>query len=1413
MRIFKIVICGFLFLSAYIQSFGQEPQLNQNLIPPTPDVVAFAKNGLTPVTLFSGTPNISVPIIDLKSTKLDLPISLSYNYNGYQPNQDASWVGMGWNITSGGVITRVVNGLYDEKSNNVISHWDDYANIGDLINNTDYMQDVGEGRADPEPDLYIFNFNGYSGKFILIGNNAFLFPYQDIIIKRIGVYFNITTEDGTIYTFGLGSGAQEVTTVPETDESYISAWYLSKIQSADLKDTIDFTYTSFSARPGLNSLSENYTVSYKVPNGCDVTSGGQAWGAQWNLGGTVSAKRLINITSTNAIVDFIPEDNPRLDIGGSQYQNAYALKEIDIKNKSGDLLRKAIFYHSYFPGNTQLKLSSFVIKGSYNQQSDSENYRFSYQNETSSFPKGTRGIDKWGYYNGKDNNSMLFDQTLGLSSYAYPVGDRRVDSLYCARGILNKITYPTGGYTTFEYENNKLSNIGSPQYIHNNYTAGDIVFYSGTNAYKSVSRSFSINEDQDVNIDYSRDISNYEYGFLNTYNILTICKQNGESGCTNVYTSPKVNKTESGNSANVHLTVGTYIYTITCDQSVTSSSAHIRYYQVDSSQQVNTPGPGMRVKTITAYDNLNATQPALSKTYTYIDAKQLNSNEFGLNIVHHREVNSCDHEGEHWCSYEDYDEYNYTSDYANPLLTFVANQFYYPQVTEINYDQTGSGKTEYYFNDGGSQEALSVYLAKQNDFRFKNNQYVLLKTSETHDTLINPINFTAFKCQLTETIGATGDGTCKEPQIENPNLFDTIVRFKIYKAIIYPLVSAYNRVVYTKDILYDENGQNPVTNEIDYFYDNLKFMAPTRKVSTNSKGQNMTTLYKYPIDYGGSSCNAMYDIIQAFKASRDNSSATYQSCAYNRSVAATPYLSQIQNSANQDLLNILRSYKCEEQYKSSYPSTKSILNNSLYTTCTENGAIGARRSKNIIDMPVEQINYLTINNTDYFNAAFKTDYTYNGIYPKILYSTNHNASDITLSAFNNSPGNYYEPKVYFTYDTDDNLYHQYKAFDAFHDYIWDYDKTSPIAEIIWNLPSGSDYLKYYAFTSFEAEGRGNWEVTGGAITTANCPTGKKCFQLDNNGLIKATGLDPALTFWVTYWTRNSSSYTINGTTGIKGEKIGQWTYYENKIQQPSGGIISISGTGYIDEVRLYVDGGQMTTFTYEPLIGLTSQCDANNKITYYEYDALGRLKLIRDQDNNILKQFEYQYSMNASTGARWQATGITRCKPCPVNGVYTSNISQQQEQDMNPSSSTYGNMRWTDIGTSDACGLADWQNTVTPKRCTLYDGHNTGNQEQEQQDMNPCSSTYNTLRWVDAGTNTSACPNQCATCTGIDKKCISGICETGTKTYFAKHQTAPDNWQYSFHYCFSDGTQSDTGTENYATDPNLYIQSNCIVNP
>jgi len=214
-----------------------------------------------------------------------------------------------------------------------------------------------------------------------------------------------------------------------------------------------------------------------------------------------------------------------------------------------------------------------------------------------------------------------------------------------------------------------------------------------------------------------------------------------------------------------------------------------------------------------------------------------------------------------------------------------------------------------------------------------------------------------------------------------------------------------------------------------------------------------------------------------------------------------------------------------------------------------------------------------------------------------------------------------------SFDTYDNNYNIIQFTQANHTpsaFVYDYNNQYPVAQII---KASSDQV---ATTSFESDGKGNWNNFSGLITIVNStpypPTGNKYYNLTTSAPLSKV-VTIGKTYTISYWSKNGiysitgGSSTIN-TTGIT---VGAWTYYEQKITASST-TLTITGTGAIDEVRLYPADAQMTTYTYDPFGGLTSQCDINNRISYYEYDGLHRLSLIRDQNKNIIKQFCYNYA-------------------------------------------------------------------------------------------------------------------------------------------------------------------------------------------
>lgn len=68
--------------------------------------------------------------------------------------------------------------------------------------------------------------------------------------------------------------------------------------------------------------------------------------------------------------------------------------------------------------------------------------------------------------------------------------------------------------------------------------------------------------------------------------------------------------------------------------------------------------------------------------------------------------------------------------------------------------------------------------------------------------------------------------------------------------------------------------------------------------------------------------------------------------------------------------------------------------------------------------------------------------------------------------------------------------------------------------------------------------------------------------------------------------------------------------------------------GVIDDVRVYPKDAQMKTYTYDPILGMTSSINESGQTYKYEYDSFGRLGVVRNEKGNIEKQYSYHYKTN-----------------------------------------------------------------------------------------------------------------------------------------------------------------------------------------
>lgn len=288
------------------------------------------------------------------------------------------------------------------------------------------------------------------------------------------------------------------------------------------------------------------------------------------------------------------------------------------------------------------------------------------------------------------------------------------------------------------------------------------------------------------------------------------------------------------------------------------------------------------------------------------------------------------------------------------------------------------------------------------------------------------------------------------------------------------------------------------------------------------------------------------------------------------------------------------------------------------------------QSKNMVKPIIEK--YHQKSNADGSNlrtlSSLFTVYDENIPLPVKIYSLNPDAVITDFAPTSITSGSsvidarYKEELSFSRYDSFGNLLQQQKTNSPSQSYLWDYKESHPIAQVI-----NADHTSI-AYTSFEAESKGNWLYTGSSVTDASAVAGKKVFQLDNAGAngIEKTGLNSSDTYIVSYWTKNGAAFTIAGTKPnypVTGRTLNGWTHFEHRVTGQT--TIKLSGTGVIDELSLYPENALINTYIYKPLTGVISTTDPKGMTTYYEYDNFQRLKSIKDQNGNVLKSYNYHY--------------------------------------------------------------------------------------------------------------------------------------------------------------------------------------------
>lgn len=467
-----------------------------------------------------GIPKIKYPIKTLINNDLYIPISLSYHSIGIKVEEEATWVGLGWRLNAGGIITRMIRGENDfgvaEDFNTQKALGYPFEHIKPCFDdceeneNDEFHQKVCAGEIDSDPDIFFFDILGTKGKFLMTPDHDPKKEFIEINIVRPrkiqvrfyiqGNYWTALDSRGFKFTFS----ANEITNSFDNYYDYkleshklhflehfnqaTTSWYLTKIESPK-GATAQFIYDI--AKDGKSSFASNSSSHRMNINDGDV------WDLHYSSYCFPPEIENVQIVSENQHRDVYLKSivcgDYTVSFNKSERENQTPLKikkssqadgkflpaipegfgaqQLDqiVITRSGKTVNTSRFFYSHFNdelfGNAaylykRLRLDSIDILNEGKQKG----YKFSYEEEIPLPSKESHARDLWGFYNGEED---LYNITPSdYYNYSQPEkllqeeGKSKHYSLeYIQAGILKKIDHGNGRTIEFTYDHQEFEEI------------------------------------------------------------------------------------------------------------------------------------------------------------------------------------------------------------------------------------------------------------------------------------------------------------------------------------------------------------------------------------------------------------------------------------------------------------------------------------------------------------------------------------------------------------------------------------------------------------------------------------------------------------------------------------------------------------------------------------------------------------------------------------------------------------------------------------------------------------------------------------------------------------------------------------------------------------------------------------------
>lgn len=1191
----KCLLFFFAIFFVYSKSNAQGINLLNKINIASPTAGSLGKFGDIPVSYHTGIPQINIPIYTIKAGPISLPISLSYHAGGVKVQEPASWVGIGWALNAGGVITRTVVGTPDERNADPsmyerpsFGHFSDYG-----YNNYSYNFDdpsevlpyeapnweyFANGWRDGEPDLFFFNFGNYTGKFYFKDDKTpVLLPEADF---KIEPYYNptggfdvsiqsflITTSDGVKYYFGNTPGLSGVApiekTKPYANYAGTSSWFLNKITTPDEQFAITLSYVE--ENYGYHNISM-FPIS-ELGGPVENFESNHGFGLVKNV---VNGVRLSKINFPNGVVNFSTEGMPfRSDLSNDFWdynsdalnQSAKPLGSIQISDGIS-ILNKFNFNYDYFIDNSPLpqSIQNFApgiftdkkrLKLNSVQETSGDGtiinppYLFTYFNEQ--VPRRLSfGVDHWGFSNGiTDNNELIPAYTKYGSGTVVNVAGANRNSIWPAMraGTLKKIVYPTGGYSQFDFEANAVygstsSNINGTilnQTVHL-YAQSDI-----TNTTSFVTNGMPMNIVFNNSSNYS---AFFEIKNISNEIVYSTVLGNGQVSNTNALTLP----------------TGVYNAKLTVSNAVNLTggcSATITQWHTLTTQNMVTIG-GNRIKTITTNDGVTLNNNITNYVYNYESGnstailysrpvyvgvvrndliKDIGYYKPTIGFVQYQSINGC-------LTFPDAACFK-SPNSIRPMATTQGSHIGYAQVKVI---QSNNGYSTY------------NYYGSTNTFPWQdNNGDIIVQTvnvagcdQNTPNFPQAPLSFDYIRGELKHEAHYNQLGHILTEIDYKPVFEDDIQKTPAFKVsgfnsgggagtvllgTYYALTSARKTKMIVTETNHDPNNDALIsTTSNTTFFESPFHNKATRKISTNSKNEVVETKIRYANDFRISTCDAILDGYPQYKT----------------------------NCATCLLIYNEEKLLCNNNLDSSKAYFK-------YQKCKSNARIS-------------YVHYQSINFMDTHNN-FKT-----------MHDAAKTAADAELKPLLQLQDDFNNPVIETSMWKDDKL------LNAFFN---KYNFNSNVLNAVY--PQKIEILKPYqpsvTFTNATTNARNTSIIKDNRYTT-------EISSLFYNGnLVEIKGKDGVVTSYI--WGYNNN-FPILKAVNIDFTSL-QLIYNE------------VQGNAVLLRKHPLMKKTQLSTYTYIPLKGITEETNAAGLSVYYDYDIMGRLKFIKDNNGNILKKYQYQF--------------------------------------------------------------------------------------------------------------------------------------------------------------------------------------------